>query len=76
MTDERLIGWTRVHDNGMVALVLELPWTKDNDEYSYGAMASGATKPMGRIKGLAAAQWAADRESGCSPTCTCAAWAA
>ncbi|HEY6211775.1 MAG TPA: hypothetical protein VIW45_05790 [Vicinamibacterales bacterium] len=63
--------WTRVHQNGMMAVVHAL----DRDGYfAYGALRPGGHGSLGEVKGLDAAKKAADHASECPQPCSCAKW--
>ena len=63
--------WTRLHKNGMIAVVHAL--TQPN-QFAYGALRPGGHGSLGEISGFEAAKTAADHASKCPQPCQCAQW--
>ena len=65
-------AWSRVHKNGMIALVFE--WERGT--FSAGAVPSNGFKAISSNVGgpLEPAQKIADADSGCSQPCSCQPW--
>jgi hypothetical protein len=73
MEDHGLGSWERAHQNGALAVVLEVLWTQSSDTYAFGVKGMGV-QDLGRAIGFANAKEAADRESGCPQPCRCGPW--
>ena len=63
--------WSRMHANGMLAVVHTLD--KEN-RFAYGALQPGGHGSLGEIAGFEAAKKAADHASGCRQPCECKGW--
>lgn len=64
--------WTRMHKNGMLAVVQALP-SKPN-RYAFGALIPGGHASLGEVTGLEEAKKAADHVSACAQPCKCPPW--
>ena len=72
MSDEKVRQWSRVHQNGMVASIIEAPYFEDS--YAVGATKPQTSGTMEIVRGFENAKKVADARSGCPQPCTCAAW--
>jgi hypothetical protein len=63
--------WTRMHANGMIAVVHALD--REN-QFAYGALKPGGHGSLGEVTGFEAAKAAADYASQCPQPCECAKW--
>ena len=63
--------WTRMHKNGMLAVVHAL---SKPGRYAFGALVPGGHGSLGEVIGFEEAQAAADRVSTCQQPCTCEPW--
>ena len=63
--------WTRVHANGMIAVVHAL---QRETHFAFGALRPGGHGSLGEIVGFDAAKAAADHASKCPQPCQCRAW--
>ncbi len=63
--------WTRLHDNGMIAVVHAL---RRENHFAFGALRPGGHGSLGEVIGFDAAKAAADHASACPQPCRCQEW--
>ena len=63
--------WTRLHTNGMLAVVHAL---QTENQFAYGALPPGGHGSLGEITDFEAAKVAADLASKCPQPCGCRKW--
>ena len=71
MTERATRMWTRLHANGMIAVVHAL---EKHNQFAFGALRPGGHGSLGEVTGFDAAKRAADHTSQCPQPCQCAPW--
>ena len=69
--DIRTRVWTRLHQNGLIAVVHALAV---ENRFAYGALKPGGHGSLGEVVGFAEAKTAADHASKCPQPCRCTPW--
>ena len=72
MSEEKVRRWSRFHQNGMVASIIEAPLFEDS--YAVGVARPQTAGTMEIVRGFENAKKVADARSGCPQPCTCAPW--